>query len=96
MSGAYFWRADLIGRHSMTLCGPQGWLAHVLRDEDGSWYGFTCAGDDDEQIVIDNQPTARDALAAMFSVSAGCTTHGCSAERTPGTVFCPQHQRAAA
>jgi hypothetical protein len=82
-AGAYVWRNDLIERHSLTLCGPEGWLAHVLRNEDGTWYGY--AADTGERwqradadarpellVLVDNHDDVLSAMQAIYALAAQC------------------------
>lgn len=89
---AYRWQTDLIDRHSLTLVGPEGWLAHVLRDDDGTWYGYTC--ELSETMLIEREPDVRSAMDRVYALVARCNlprNPPCDSDRAPHSQYCAEH-----
>ena len=96
-SGRYVWRTDLIERHSLTLTGPEGWLAHVLRNDDGTWYGYAPGPAAGHEVLVDLQPDVRAAMKLVYTLVARCNwpvdpgQRPCVADRAPNSHFCTTH-----
>lgn len=88
----YRWRNDLVERHSLTLVGPEGWLAHVLRTDDGGWYGYA-----DNDSVVAPQADLKTMMGLVYGLVAYCRWPAhreqgrCDVDRAPYSPFCFVH-----
>lgn len=91
---SYHWINDLVERHSLSLVGPEGALAHIVRTAEGHWYAY--APSDTEpgyEKLVDHQRDLQIAMAVTYALVAQCTwpERDCDLDREAHSAYCPVH-----